>query len=63
MKNALAILGLVLVVTSFTKLSMLGDWSTAQMAGYNGFTLASIFGGGYLIYNGLRKKKQNTEIK
>ncbi len=63
MRVVLAAVGLVLVLGTLFggNLKYITDWSSAQLIGYNAWSLVAIFGGGYLTYWGLKgKKKQGT---
>ena len=56
-KTIFFIIGALLVVGTLTggSLKYLGDWSTAQLAGYNVWSLIAIIGGAYMIYLGAKK--------
>ena len=49
-KTIPGIFGLLLIIGNLKNIAYLNDWSTAQMAGFNTWTLAAIFGGAYLAY-------------
>ncbi|MDO8669752.1 MAG: hypothetical protein Q7K65_05725 [Candidatus Buchananbacteria bacterium] len=49
-KNILGILGLLLILGTLKNITYIGNWSTAQMIGFNVWTLVAIFGGAYLAY-------------
>ena len=63
MKITAAVIGLLLVIGTLFggNLKYIADWSSAELVGYNTWTIIAIFGGGYLAYWGLKPKKK--EIK
>jgi len=56
-KTIYFIVGAFLIVGTLTggNLGYIMNWSTAELVGYNTWTLVSIFGGSYLIYRGVRR--------
>lgn len=58
MKIVVVVIGALLILGTLSggNLKFLSDWSTAELVGYNVWSLISIFGGGYLVYWGLKKK-------
>lgn len=51
------VIGALLIVGTLAgeNLKYLTDWSTAELIGYNIWSLIAIFGGAYLIYLGAKK--------
>ena len=62
-KNFLGGIGILLIigVVFGGNLRYLGDWSTAELVGFNLGSLLIILGGGYLAYWGLGMKKNKKE--
>ncbi len=56
-KAVFFIIGAFLIVGTIAggNLEYLGDWSTAELVGFNIWSLGAIFGGAYLIYLGAKK--------
>ena len=56
-KNVLGVIGVLLIALPIVggNLKYLTDWSTAELVGYNFSSLISIFGGGFLVYLGIKK--------
>jgi hypothetical protein len=49
------VIGALLILGSLGNLSSLGDWSTAELVGFNLWTIIAIGGGGTLCYWGVKK--------
>jgi len=62
MKNVLSILGILLVtyVLIGNNLSYITNWSTAELVGYNIWTVIVIIGAGYIIYRILNPKRKDA---
>lgn len=63
-KNILLIVGILLIIGTLGNFKYLNDWSTAEMIGFNTWSLVAIFGGIYLIYLGIKnpnKKEKKIE--
>lgn len=56
-KTIFFIIGALLIVGTLTggNLRYITDWSTAELIGYNTWSILAIFGGAYLIYLGVKK--------
>ena len=51
------VVGILLILGTLAggNLKYIFNWSTAELAGYNTWSLIAIIGGGYLIYLGRKK--------
>jgi len=60
MKSALLVIGFILIIGVIMSgnLSSIADWSTAEMFGYNTFSIVSIIGGVVMVYFGFKKSKK-----
>ena len=56
-KTIYFVVGVLLTVGTLKSgnLGYITNWSTAELAGYNSWTLISILGGVYLIYRGIKR--------
>lgn len=56
-KSISFVIGALLVVGTLFggNLKYIGDWSSAELVGYNVWSVVAILGGGYLVYLGLKK--------
>ena len=57
-KNIAGVFGAFLLLGFFASSGWhtLGDWSTAEMVGYNGWWLFSLIGGAWFVYYGLTNR-------
>lgn len=56
-KTIFFVIGALLIIGTLAggNLKYLADWSTAELVGYNVWSLIAIFGSAYLIYLGAKK--------
>lgn len=56
-KSIFLVVGILLVfgILISGNLKYIANWETAELIGYNIWSIISILGGGYLIYSGLKK--------
>ena len=56
-KPILFVVGALLIVGTLAggNLQYITDWSTAELIGFNAWTIFAIFGGAYMIYLGVKK--------
>ncbi len=56
-KTTFFVIGVLLIIGTLAggNFKYLADWSTAELIGYNVWSLVAIFGGAYLIYLGAKK--------
>ena len=49
------VIGALLIIGTLGNLKTIADWSTAELVGYNTWSIIAIVGGGYLVYLGIKK--------
>ncbi len=56
-KPILFVVGALLIIGTLNgeNLKYLTNWNTAELVGYNAWTIFAIFGGAYMVYLGVRK--------
>lgn len=56
-KPILFVIGILLIVGTLNgkNIGYLTNWSTAELFGYNAWTIFAIFGGAYMVYLGVKK--------
>jgi len=52
------VVGILLVIGSFSGLQYLGDWSTSEAIGFNAATLVGFIGGLYLVFSAYKSLKK-----
>jgi hypothetical protein len=64
-KTIFAVIGFLLILGALGggNILQLANWSTAELIGFNVMTLVELIIGGYLVYWGLIKKHQKTELR